>query len=265
LWIANRNLQSISTINNQQSTVSNPQSTIRNGNRQSAMDKPQSAIANRQSAMVVWQLIDSAFPSGSFAHSLGLEAAYQAGEVATEEMLRQFLVDTVRQTGHAMLPLLTATHSSPSRLEELDALCDAFLTNAIANRASRVQGHALAAACARIWPVAELLALETRVRRICGHQAPVCGAILSTLGVPRDDAQRMALFQTCRGVLAAAVRLGIVGPYRAQQLQHECGRDVNEVLSTCAELDERSVSHTAPVLDLLQSAHDRLYSRLFQS
>jgi urease accessory protein len=215
--------------------------------------------------MFVWQLVDSAFPSGGFAHSLGLEAAYQAGEVATEGALRQFLVDTVCQTGHTMLPLLTAAHSNPSRLEELDGLCEAFLTNAIANRASRVQGLAFAAACARIWPSAELVALESRVRRMCGHQAPVSGAALGTLGVPREDAQRMALFQTCRGVLAAAVRLGIVGPYRAQQLQHECGRDVNEVLDRCAQLDERSVSHTAPVLDMLQSAHDRLYSRLFQS
>ena len=41
----------------------------------------------------IWQLVDSAFPSGGFAHSAGLEAAFQAGEVATDAELRQFLLD----------------------------------------------------------------------------------------------------------------------------------------------------------------------------
>ena len=215
--------------------------------------------------MLIWQLIDSAFPSGSFAHSLGLEAAYQAGEVCTDDALRRFLTGLLWQTGHAVLPLVTATHTHPERLEELDALCDAFLTNAIANRASRVQGRTLAAACTRIWPSAELAALDARVRRTFAHQGPVIGAALRTLQVRLDVAQHMTLFLASRGVLAAAVRLGLAGPFRAQQLQHECAREIGAVLRRCASLDESQLAHTAPVLELLQSSHDRLYSRLFQS
>jgi urease accessory protein UreF len=37
------------------------------------------------------------------------------------------------------------------------------------------------------------------------------------------------------------------------------------VLDRCSDLDERTIAQTAPVADLLQGAHDRLYSRLFQS
>jgi urease accessory protein len=229
------------------------------------MDKPQSAIDNPQSAMLKWQLLDSAFPSGSFAHSWGLEAAYQAGEVQNEGALRRFLEACLWQTGHAVLPLVTAAHRAPARLEELDALCDAFLTNAVANRASRVQGKALLTACVRIWPSAPIEALELRARRLCGHQAPVSGAALELLGVPCAEVQQMTLFLTCRGVLAAAVRLGLVGPYRAQRLQHVCATEIEAVLARCASLDDSHIAQTAPVLDLLQSTHDRLYSRLFQS
>jgi urease accessory protein len=223
------------------------------------------AISRFWRVMDHWQLIDSAFPSGGFAHSLGLEAAYQAGEVANERSLRRFLEGALLQAGYTLMPLMTATYREPRRLGELDAIADAFLTNAVANRASRVQGRAFVAACARIWPSDAMQAIEAEARRLCAHQAPLMGAALRVLELPLQTAQRMVLFQTSRGVLAAAVRLGIVGPFRAQRLQHDAGADIDLVLSRCASLDESSLAQPAPILDLLQSAHDRLYSRLFQS
>jgi urease accessory protein len=212
-----------------------------------------------------WQLIDSAFPSGGFAHSAGLEAAFQSGEVASDAALRRFVGESLWQAGRAALPLVTSAHRDPSRLEALDALSDAFLTNAVANRASRLQGRAFIAACAKIWPSEDVERLEDRARRVCGHHAPVFGAALAALGIPLEDAQRMALYTASRGILAASVRLGIVGPYRAQRLQHESSRVMREVLERCGRLTEDDVTQTAPILDVLQSSHDRLYSRLFQS
>jgi urease accessory protein len=75
----------------------------------------------------------------------------------------------------------------------------------------------------------------------------------------------MLLYGTARGVLSAAVRLGIAGSYEAQRLQHGCGPWLDRVADRCADLSLDDVAQTAPVIDLLQSAHDRLYSRLFQS
>jgi urease accessory protein len=215
--------------------------------------------------MLLWQLIDSAFPSGTFAHSWGLEAAYQAGEIDSDASLRRFLRDNLWQTGHAVLPLVTAAHQHPATVAALDASCDAFLTNAVANRASRQQGRAFVSTCARVWPLAALTALDIQVRGSCGHYAPAAGAALCALDVPLGDAQQLVLFGASRGVLAAAVRLGIVGPYRAQQLQHECGALIADVLAGCASLDVSDLTQTAPIADLVQSTHDRLYSRLFQS
>ena len=214
---------------------------------------------------LLWQLADSAFPTGGFAHSSGLEAAYQAGEVAGADDLRRFVGDALGQAGRAALPLLTAAHRDPDRLDALDEIADAFLTNAVANRASRVQGRAMAATCLRIWPLPALAALDARARAGRGHYAPVAGAAMRALDVPLDAAQRLFLYAVVRGIAAAAVRLGVAGSYEAQRLQSQCAPALDFVLDRCRGLDERDLAQTAPVVDLLQWSHDRLYSRLFQS
>ena len=214
---------------------------------------------------LAWQVVDSAFPVGTFAHSWGLEAAWQAGHVDDDAALERFLRETIQQTGSGALPLVDAAYRRPERLEELDELNEAFLTNAVANRASRVQGRTLAATASRVWPSAAATALEVRVRRGRAHVAPVSGVAFRTIGLPRETAGRAVLYGAARGVLAAAVRLGIVGSYRAQRMQHEAEAWLDATLGTCAELAPEEICQTAPIVDLLQGAHDRLYSRLFQS
>src|SRR5262245_34706001 len=129
---------------------------------------------------LVWQLVDSAFPTGGFAHSGGLEAAVQQGEVADVRALRGFVEQALWQAGHGALPLIGAAHECPEQLAELDALCDAFLTSPVANRASRLQGRAFLSTCERSLPVRPLGALRKAVQAAGLHQhyAPLFGAAL---------------------------------------------------------------------------------------
>ena len=219
----------------------------------------------RASDLLIWQLADSAFPTGGFAHSWGLEAAWQRGRVDGADGLRRFVLDVLRQTGHGSLPFVNAAHARPHHLEQLDALADVVLTNPVANRASRVQGRAFVSTCARVWPSEDLTALRTRTDSLCGHVAPLAGAVMRALDVPLSTAQRLVLLTAARGVLAAAVRLGIVGSYDAQRLQHAAGPAIDAIATACGALLEDDVTQTAPILDLLQATHDKLYSRLFQS
>jgi urease accessory protein len=214
---------------------------------------------------LAWQVVDSAFPIGAFAHSLGLEAAWQYGAVPDSEALATFLHAMIPQAGYATLPLVNAAYSDPDRVEALDDLADAFLLNSVANRASRVQGRTLLATATRIWPTSPLSDMTRRAARICGHVAPLSGAVLRSVGLPRETVQQIVLFSTARSILSAAVRLGIVGSYEAQQLQFACGPYLDEVLHACAFLDETDLAQTFPLIDLMQAGHDRLYSRLFQS
>jgi urease accessory protein len=215
--------------------------------------------------VLVWQLVDSAFPTGAFAHSLGLESAWQHGEIASRDDLQAFTEAAGLQAASGALPLVNAAYREPARLAEWDALHDAFLTNAVANRASRVQGRTLVASASRIWPSPALARIQIDVASLCAHVAPVTGVVFRALGVPRETTQRIVLYGAARGVLSAAVRLGITGSYDAQRLQSTIGLWSAGVLARHADAGEHDLAQTAPIADVLQGAHDRLYSRLFQS
>jgi urease accessory protein len=214
---------------------------------------------------LIWQVVDSAFPTGAFAHSWGLEAAWQCGEIDSPDALRRFLDASVQQAGFATLPLLNAGYQRLDDLETLDALADAFLINAVANRTSRTQGRSLLATAARVWPSETISALTRRARLTHSHLAPLSGAVFRVIGLSLPAAQKVVLYGTARGVLTAAVRLGIAGSYEAQRLQHACGPWLDAIAARCGALSPDDLAQTAPVADLLQSTHDRLYSRLFQS
>lgn len=208
--------------------------------------------------LTLLQLADSGFPTGGFAHSNGLEAAWQSGEV---EDLQAWIRQSVWQSGYSGLPFVGASFDAPGRLRELDGKCDVFLNNPVAKRASKLQGQAFLAACAAAFGDRRLV----MAARKPVHQAPAMGFASAVVALSRDEALGLYLYTSLRGTLSAAVRLGACGPLEAQRLLGACGPLVREVGRRCARLNEEEAALTAPLHDLIQSAQDRLYSRLFQS
>src|SRR5581483_3246854 len=82
------------------------------------------------------QLTDSGFPSGSYAHSGGLEWLFSHNEPDLEQLLTFRLLGGVAQLE---LPLVRAAFLAPNmeRLIELDRLCDALLPAREPREASR--------------------------------------------------------------------------------------------------------------------------------
>jgi urease accessory protein len=216
---------------------------------------------------LLWQLADSAFPAGSFAHSGGLEAAWQSGLLDGCDALGDFLRAVLAQAACGAVPLAVATCREPERFEEVDGFCDAFLSNHVANRASRGQGQALLAAAGRVFRVPRLteFAAGARASRPPGHLAPVFGVVANALDVDPERAGRLFLFLSLRGLTSAAVRLGVVGPLEAQSIQYRLAADAERYAAEALRTPVEDVAQTAPLLDLAQGGHDRLYSRLFQS
>ena len=215
---------------------------------------------------LIWQLAYSAFPTGGFAHSSGREAAWQQGEVDATS-LSAFVHDVITQAGHGVVPFVTAAHRESGDLGAIDSQCDAFLRNPVTNRASRVQGRAWLRTVERAFRAAAVRTVcETaRADAPFRHHAVMFGATLRALEVELPDAQRLFLFGVCRNTLSAAVRLGLVGTMDAQRLFAETAGNLDRTVARCASLTIDEAAQTMPLVDLWQSAHDRLYSRLFQS
>jgi urease accessory protein len=217
--------------------------------------------------MVIWQLIDSGFPSGGFAHSGGLEASVHHGLVTDAAGVAAFASQALAQAGRSALPWAAAAYDAPAELPALDRQADLFLNNPVANRASRAQGRALLTSIARSFPSTAVSSLESRIRdgHLACHYAPMFGVIFRALDIERTEAGRALLFTTVRAITSSAVRLGLLGAFEAQALQARLAPAIESTLERCTGLTPDDVAQTAPLIDLCQATHDRLYSRLFQS
>ena len=216
----------------------------------------------------LWQWIDSAFPTGGYAHSGGLEAWAHLAPADAE--LAITLRTYVRTQARLALPYVRAAfeHDVLSDLDafaRLDGDFDAQSWGPSLRRASCVQGRALLDVSLRCFP--DSVAVQ-RGRPLLGgdpplHQPVVFGALARTFTTDVDEAARAHAFCGVRGVLSAAVRLNLVGPFEGQRLLTQLSDLALEADPGSSALEH--AASTSPWLDLVAEQHDRLHTRLFST
>ncbi|CAK4773855.1 unnamed protein product [Aphanomyces euteiches] len=213
-----------------------------------------------------WQLVDSLYPTGGFAHSLGLESAVQEKIVTNSSTLRQFVVASLHQTANLLLPILYEAHANPTAANflRLDALTHAMLTNHVAARASIAQGTAMLRVASTTAAASSVLQ-DIKRNKVHGHHVVVFGIMCGSLGIGALATQRLLLFFTLRDTLSAATRLNVIGPLESAKLQTQLAPLAEKILQEKKDRPVEDAYQSAPFLDLVQARHDMLYTRIFNS
>ena len=207
------------------------------------------------------QLSDSAFPSGAYAFSDGLETLTQTGQVRTAADLGAFLSGQLAHGwGQQDAPACAlAWGASEAELSDLDALLSDLKLVRLPREASLRTGANLRRAALHLWPE-ELTELPaTR------HQATTFGAISVALGIERRAALEGYVSAWLLGRVASGTKLMKLGGLDAQR----CARLAEVAATACVERALKAgpgdLGGFSPLLDIAASEQQGLEMRLFQS
>ncbi|HEX3789588.1 MAG TPA: urease accessory UreF family protein [Pseudonocardiaceae bacterium] len=219
-------------------------------------------------------LADSRLPSGSHAHSGGVEMAVTAGLLSTVDDLLGFLRGRLRTTGPVSAGFAAAAcllAAGPVSWADWDDALSARIPAPELRTASRAQGAALLRTVSRIWSTPALTGLRELGRP---HQLLVLGAAIAAGGGTGADAAALALHHLVGGACSAAVRLLGLDPLDVAAAQGAVAGLAAEVAAEACPTAELAVSTVdssvlpatgAPLPELLAVAHAQLEVSLFAS
>jgi urease accessory protein len=226
------------------------------------------------SLLSLLQLSDSAFPSGRYTLSYGLESLVQTGHLTASSdpaTLTALLGDNIRCGAAPSDGLaLACTHRAAGDLDvvtQVDTRLTAVKLPREVREASTRTGRAVLAVATVAIGGSAVRDYAERVRdgSTPGNHAVVVGLLAASLKVPCLEAVVGELYAFSSSWAGAAVRLGLVDHRGAQALLHR----VRPVIATAAlEVIERDVSQISscmPFVDVMAMRHEQAELRLFAS
>lgn len=229
------------------------------------------------SFLSVLQLSDSAFPSGRYTLSYGLEAFAQDGRLPRRRptaALLALLGDCIRfgvapSDGAALACAHRAVHRDGSLDIDLVSRADERLTAVKVVRevrdASMRTGRALLATATAAFEPTALRDYAGRIDEGLSHgnHAVVLGLVSASLGVSRLDAVAGELYAFSAGWAAAAVRLGLIDHRAAQRLLQGVRSVSVDAALAAVDRDVRHISSCGPLPDVMSMRHEQADLRLF--
>ncbi len=162
---------------------------------------------------------DSAFPSGGFAFSSGLEGSHRDGMVQDEDDVTAFVAEQIEGNWHRRDRVLLRRAWTGSDPSTVDALAEAVATTSVLREASRRAG---AATLTTFAAVIDPGVVDYRSRVLAGaapgHLAVVQAVCFRAAGLALETAEAVAAWQVVSGITGAALRLGIYGHLGAQRV-----------------------------------------------
>jgi urease accessory protein len=216
---------------------------------------------------------DSAFPTGGYAHSFGLEHYCQAGIVHDRDGLERFLVMQLEGSGGpcdatAVAGALRAVVRGEIETgRRLDEALEAMKVVKEFREGSRQMGRQtlrVAVALTRDQRLAAYLD-DVNADRTPGHHAIAFGMVAGTLGWDAKAAAIAFLYSTTALLVGAALRLLPMGQVEGQGVLWSLHPVIERVAQEAAERAPDDLWSFTPGLDIQGMLHERLDARLFRS
>jgi urease accessory protein len=237
------------------------------------MGSPTSADAPGAWIAGLLQVSDSFYPTGSYAHSFGLEGLVQEGAVRDVPTLRTFLLEqALPQLARTDLPIAAGAWTdagSPPDWAGLRTWC--FLGSAVRGareprEASEAVGRQRLELAARLHGG---LAAEINRRAAAeGWPRPACVAAAIEgrgLGAPQGAVLAGIIYTTAAGLIAAAVKLLRFGQNAGQGLLAEAVAQAPALTAEALALPAREIGAFHPWWDIAAARHESADGRLFIS
>lgn len=217
------------------------------------------------STIQLMHLADSALPVGGFAFSNGLEAAVKSGMVASRPELESYLKTALRQWAAFELPFLNSFYEESS--SEVLLRYDRMMLSPSMRKGSIAQGRGWLRIFAELFPHLSTDGFKKRLKTaaVPPHGLPLIVLSLKSAGATVGQVRELFLFMQLRDQLSAAVRLGLIGPARAQRIQAEIEVSMAGELEATSRKTAADAVRMTPLMDIAQMLQPALYSKLFQN
>jgi urease accessory protein len=223
-------------------------------------------------SLVTWQLADTAFPSGGYTLSHGLEGYAQERAIAPQAvpaLLRDQLLHAVGPADATALALAHrgATTGDWDLVRRADERLLASRLTREPRQASLRIGRQLLPLCRDVFPspALERLAELVDAHGTPGTQAVVTGVVYAGAGVPRAEAVAADLFAFCASFAGAALRLRLADHRTAQSLIRGAAGTIERATQAALARPLEDVGGCAPSVDVMSARHERAEAKLFAS
>ena len=216
---------------------------------------------------------DSFYPTGSYAHSFGLEALVQENVVRDRTTLREFIFrSALPALRHMELPLVAHAWSAfeiPDwhRLGEICTLSSALKTAKEARFAAENIGRQRAELMAtlRAHPLAQEF-LQRATAEAWPHSPSVSAALEGrVLGAPLAAVLSGITYATFASLLSAAMKVLRLGQNASQSLLTEALGAVPAIIAGAENVPFEEIGWFNPWLDIAAARHESANSRMFIS
>jgi urease accessory protein len=217
------------------------------------------------------QLSDAAFPSGSYAHSFGLEEIVRQGQVRDEASLCAFLQEhVIPALTHVDLPIVRESRCaaiSADRVDliALDRLAAALRVPRELREASLQTGRRRLSILIRLRPAPELKLLDqiSREDPLACHHSVVWGA--SCAAVPATASLEAYYYHSVSCLCTAAPKLIRIGQEGTQRVLSACLREADRRVAQALGIPREAIGWFDPILDIASMRHEIADERLFIS